>query len=108
MRTRILPCKYNSTERAKDLIFLFLKQKVSMPGQHNILDGNGEVRRLLKSCDWSKFPLSDPSSWRAPFTTVMQLMLDSGQPACLAWGMELHFFYNDAYMEVLGKNIRQL
>lgn len=29
-------------------------------------------------------------------------MLDSSQPTSLAWGAELHFFYNDAYIEMLG------
>ena len=29
-------------------------------------------------------------------------MLDSRQPTALAWGEELHFFYNDAYIDVLG------
>jgi GAF domain-containing protein len=29
-------------------------------------------------------------------------MLNSGQPMCLAWGVELTLIYNDAYAEILG------
>jgi signal transduction histidine kinase len=29
-------------------------------------------------------------------------MLDCRRPSCLAWGPQLHLFYNDAYIEVLG------
>lgn len=65
--------------------------------------GEGEIRALLRSRDWSGFSLGPPQAWPSPFKTVLQLMLDSRRPSCLAWGPELHFFYNDAYMEVLGQ-----
>lgn len=64
--------------------------------------GEGEIQTLLRSQDWSGFALGPPSSWPGPIKTVLQLMLDTKRPSCLAWGPELHFFYNDAYIQVLG------
>ncbi|MGE5650536.1 MAG: diguanylate cyclase domain-containing protein, partial [Bacillota bacterium] len=60
------------------------------------------MRALLLAHDWSTFPLGNPSSWPSALKTAIQLMLDSSQPTSLAWGADLRFFYNDAYIEVLG------
>lgn len=64
--------------------------------------GQGQVRRLLREKDWSGFPLGCPQTWSAPLKTALQFMLDSPQPACLSWGPELYFFYNDSYIQLLG------
>lgn len=64
--------------------------------------GEGQIRALLKSRDWSGFALGLPEDWPGPLKTALQLMLDSNQPICLCWGPQLHTFYNDAYAEVIG------
>ena len=64
--------------------------------------GAGEIRALLRERDWSGFPLGPPQAWPSPLRAVLQLMLASPEPSCLAWGPELHCFYNDAYIELLG------
>lgn len=65
--------------------------------------GEGQMRRLLRETDWSGFPLGCPQTWSGPLKMALQLMLDSPQPACLSWGPELHFFYNDSYLPLLGE-----
>jgi signal transduction histidine kinase/DNA-binding NarL/FixJ family response regulator len=64
--------------------------------------GEGQVRELLRAWDWSGFPLGDPPAWPGSLKMALQLMLDSHQPACLAWGPGLHIFYNDSYIQLLG------
>lgn len=64
--------------------------------------GDGEMRARLRSHDWSGFALGPPQAWPVPLKTALQMMLDSRRPSCLAWGPALHFFYNDAYREILG------
>ncbi|WP_141837867.1 ATP-binding protein [Herbaspirillum sp. SJZ107] len=71
--------------------------------KNRLFVGDGQVRALLRDRDWSDFPLGEPDTWPAPLKTALQLMLDSTQPTCLSWGDQLSFFYNDAYIAVLGQ-----
>ncbi|MBC7500573.1 MAG: PAS domain-containing protein [Herminiimonas sp.] len=65
-------------------------------------DNTGNVGTLMRGLDWSKSPLGAPSSWPQSLSTVVELILDSKFPMFLAWGPELGFLYNDAYIDVLG------
>jgi PAS domain S-box-containing protein len=65
-------------------------------------DGAGEVRALLRSHDWNRSPLGDPSLWPAPLRTAVGMVLDSAFPMFVAWGSGLGFLYNDAYARILG------
>lgn len=56
----------------------------------------------MRTLDWSKSPLSHPDSWPQALRTVTELILNSKFPMFLAWGPELGFLYNDAYVEILG------
>jgi signal transduction histidine kinase len=75
---------------------------------HNIeasrafLTGAGEVSALLRGHDWSTSPLGDPDGWPTSLRTVVSLLLHSKFPMFVAWGADLGFLYNDAYIEVLG------
>jgi signal transduction histidine kinase/ActR/RegA family two-component response regulator len=66
------------------------------------LAGKGLVREILRSSGTSPSPLGTPESWPDPLKTAVQLVLDSGQPAFLAWGPSLFLFYNDACISLLG------
>jgi PAS domain S-box-containing protein len=57
----------------------------------------------MRAHDWSASPLGPPSAWAQPLKTVVSLMLHSKAPSFLAWGPELHFLYNDAYLEIMGE-----
>jgi PAS domain S-box-containing protein len=62
----------------------------------------GEVSRRMRAHDWSKSPLGPPETWPQSLRSVVGLMLGSKFPMFAAWGPELTFLYNDAYVDVLG------
>ncbi|SNS86940.1 PAS domain S-box-containing protein [Noviherbaspirillum humi] len=66
------------------------------------LSGGGETGQLMRTHDWSRSPLGDPSGWPQSLRTVVSLILNSKFPMFVAWGKELIFLYNDSYVEVLG------
>ncbi|NEU14834.1 PAS domain-containing protein [Methylobacterium sp. BTF04] len=57
---------------------------------------------LICAHDWKTSPLGPPATWPAPLRTTVSLMLSSAFPMFVAWGDELGFLYNDAYIEILG------
>lgn len=63
---------------------------------------DSEVGPALQSFDWSTNPLGSLDSWPNSLRSVVRLMLNSKFPMFLAWGEELTFLYNDAYIEILG------
>ncbi|MEW6024969.1 MAG: ATP-binding protein [Pseudomonadota bacterium] len=66
------------------------------------LSGGGEAGAMMRAHDWSRSPLGDPRGWPQALRTVVALMLNSKFPMFVAWGEELAFLYNDAYIEILG------
>lgn len=63
---------------------------------------DSEVGPILQSLDWSATPLGPLDHWPNSLRTVARLMLNSKFPMFLAWGEELTFLYNDAYVQILG------
>jgi PAS domain S-box-containing protein len=66
-----------------------------------LADG-GEVGALMRTHDWSRFPLGAPEAWPQSLSTVVSLMLNSKFPMFVAWGEGQEFLYNDSYAEILG------
>lgn len=64
--------------------------------------GDGAVASLMRSHDWSRSPLGDPSSWPRSLGTIASLVLNSKFPMFVAWGPQLALIYNDAYVEMLA------
>lgn len=62
----------------------------------------GEIGALLRGRDWSCTPLGPVSTWPQSLRTAVRIMLDSRYQMWMAWGPELHVFYNDAYRPTLG------
>jgi PAS domain S-box-containing protein len=76
--------------------------KLNMNADLQFLDVEGEVGRHLRAHDWSCSPLGHPTNWPQSLRSVVSLMLNSKFPMFLAWGNELGFLYNDAYVQILG------
>ena len=57
---------------------------------------------LMREHDWTTSPLGEPKSWGPSLRMSVNLMLGSAFPMFLAWGPDLGFLYNDAYIEILG------
>jgi PAS domain S-box-containing protein len=66
------------------------------------LGDGGEMGRRIRAFDWDASPLGPPEDWPASLKTTMGILLGSKFPMFLAWGPELRFLYNDAYIDVLG------
>ncbi len=72
------------------------------PRLRHFLDGGGEVGERLRALDWAATPMGPPDSWPVSLKTVVRMMLDSRYAMWLAWGPEMIFFCNDAYLPTLG------
>jgi len=67
-----------------------------------LLAGPGEVRALMRACDWSATPLGLPCDWPASLSAVVRVVLTSRFAMWMAWGPELTFLCNDAYLPTVG------
>ncbi|WP_313077344.1 response regulator [Melaminivora sp.] len=56
----------------------------------------------IRAFDWASHPLGPISSWPPTLRVVLDFMLGSHFPKCLAWGEQQFMFYNDAYRPILG------
>ncbi|MGX4642225.1 hybrid sensor histidine kinase/response regulator [Massilia sp. SYSU DXS3249] len=79
----------------------------STPGEGDgaslrFLSDGGEIGALMRSQDWSRSPLGEPSGWPRALRTIVSLMLGSKFPMFCAWGKELAFLYNEPYRQILG------
>ncbi|MCJ2020385.1 ATP-binding protein [Methylobacterium sp. E-065] len=69
------------------------------------LAGGGEAARMIRARDWSGHPLGPPDSWQPEFRAALSLVLNSPESMILAWGPDLHFFFNDTYFPLLGPRL---
>jgi len=72
------------------------------PPSLSFLADGGEMGERMRAFDWSCSPLGPPEGWPQALKTATGILLTSKFPMFLAWGPELRFLYNDAYMDVLG------
>ena len=56
----------------------------------------------MRAHDWSATPLGAPETWPQSLRTVVRILLTSRYQMWMAWGEELSFFCNDAYLPTLG------
>jgi hypothetical protein len=66
------------------------------------LSGGGETGARLRSLDWPSHPLGPPELWPQSLKTIVRVMLDSRYAMWMAWGPQLTFFCNDAYLPTVG------
>ncbi len=66
------------------------------------LKGAGEVRSLMLNHDWTATPLGSPATWPESLRAVVRVMLTSRFAMWMAWGPELTFLCNDAYLPTVG------
>ncbi len=64
--------------------------------------GDGAMARRMLSHDWRGSPLGAPEGWPQSLKTAVRIMLSSRFAMWMAWGEELTFFCNDAYLPTLG------
>ncbi|MDK6077075.1 hybrid sensor histidine kinase/response regulator [Massilia varians] len=67
---------------------------------HTMDDG---MRMRIRRHDWRQTPLGPPEEWPPALRTAVDMVLHSAFPMFLAWGPDLIFLYNDAYVPLLGQ-----
>jgi PAS domain S-box-containing protein len=70
--------------------------------QLRFLEGGGEMGKLIREKNWAATPLGPPEDWPQSLRTAVRLMLNTGNPIYLFWGVDCLCFYNDAYRQPLG------
>ena len=62
------------------------------------------MARRMREFAWESSPLGNPAAWPQCLKTAVRILLTSRFAMWMAWGPELPFFYNDAYLrKTLGK-----
>ena len=67
-----------------------------------LFPGDGEMGRRMRAFPWPTSELGDPRGWPASLRTACRICLTSRFPMIVWWGEQLRFFYNDAYLPLLG------
>ena len=74
----------------------------SGPSPLAFLAGGGETGARLRSLNWATHPLGPPEFWPQSLKTIVRVLLDSRYAMWMAWGPQLTFFCNDAYLPTVG------
>ncbi|MGE7414305.1 ATP-binding protein [Methylobacterium tarhaniae] len=69
------------------------------------LAGGGRAAAMIRARDWSAHPLGPPETWPEALRTALSLVLNSPESMILAWGPDLHFFFNETYFPLLGPRL---
>ncbi|QRE77879.1 hybrid sensor histidine kinase/response regulator [Methylobacterium aquaticum] len=69
------------------------------------LAGGGRAAAMIRARDWSRHPLGLPETWPEALRTALSLVLNSPESMILAWGPDLHFFFNETYFPLLGPRL---
>ena len=64
--------------------------------------GTGEMASRIRALDWSATPLGDIARWPQSLKAVVRVLLTSRFAMWMAWGPELTFLCNDAYLPTTG------
>ncbi len=67
-----------------------------------LFPGDSEMAARMRRLDWSATALGEPGTWSAVLATSCRICLTSRFPMIVWWGPDLRFFYNDAYLPLLG------
>ena len=66
------------------------------------LFGGGKVREALRSQEWSKSSLGEPSEWSTSLRSALLSVLATNQPICLFWGEEQLLFWNEGFRDFVA------
>jgi signal transduction histidine kinase len=78
-------------------------QLTANPSALAFLAGGGDMGARMRTHDWRSSPLGPPENWPQSLKTIVRVMLDSRYAMWMAWGPDLTFFCNDAYLPTVGR-----
>jgi PAS domain S-box-containing protein len=67
-----------------------------------VLSNESEIGQLIYARDWSKTSLGEIKDWPQSLLSNLKMCLSSNSLICICWGDDLLFFYNDAWINLLG------
>src|SRR6201996_3629498 len=67
-----------------------------------LFPGDGEMARRMQAYPWADSGLGDPRDWPASLRTAVRICLTSRFPMIVWWDQDFRYFYNDAYLPLLG------
>lgn len=73
-----------------------------MAVDRELFPGKTGMHASMRAFDWNARGFGPPHAWPGSLLALVNLMLDSAFPICLAWGPELRLLYNEAYLPLLG------
>ncbi|MDN3625462.1 PAS domain S-box protein [Methylobacterium isbiliense] len=68
----------------------------------DFLAGGGEMGARMRAFAWDRTALGPPESWPQSLKVVTRILLTSRYAMWMAYGQDLTFFCNDAYLPTLG------
>jgi PAS domain S-box-containing protein len=77
-------------------------QTAKSNGTTDFLAGSGEMASMMRKFDWAATDLGPPGSWPQSLKTAVRIVLTSRYAMWMAWGPNLRFFCNDAYLPTVG------
>ncbi len=69
------------------------------------LAGGGRATELILARDWTDHPLGQPHQWAEGLKVALSLVVNSPESMILCWGPQLHFFFNETYIPLLGPRV---
>jgi signal transduction histidine kinase/methylmalonyl-CoA mutase cobalamin-binding subunit len=63
---------------------------------------SGEMATRFRQFDWASTPIGPPAGWPESWRNAVRIILDSSFPTALAFGAQLVYFYNDAFIPIGG------
>lgn len=75
-----------------------------MVKEFSFLNASGEMADLIRSHNWSGTTLGPIEQWPKSLNAKLNTLIFTAFPACLFWGEDAIFFYNDAFRKCLGEN----
>jgi PAS domain S-box-containing protein len=101
--SRLEPGKYISLGPLKPTSGMFeTPHKTAINGATDFLAGSGEMALMMRKFDWAATDLGPPGSWPQSLKTAVRIVLTSRYAMWMAWGPNLRFFCNDAYLPTVG------
>jgi PAS domain S-box-containing protein len=68
----------------------------------SVFAGSGEMAARMRALDWSTTAVGPVEQWPHSLRICVRVVLGSGYPMCILWGLDYAFLYNDSYRPVLG------
>jgi PAS domain S-box-containing protein len=68
----------------------------------SVFAGSSEMAARMRALDWSATPLGPVEQWPLALRTIVRVVLGSGYPMCILWGLDYVWLYNDAYRPMIG------